>query len=124
MEIHFVHADEGGNLAVVAVMVNESENNPEIGSLWANIPQKVHVKLALAESANAQLLLPENEEYYRFNGSLTTPPCSEGVTWIVMKQPIFASSSQIDRADNNVDWSYFRRFYNFLFTWAKHAVLC
>jgi carbonic anhydrase len=59
------------------------------------MPKKADIKVTLPNSVNPLYLLPDSTDYYRFNGSLTTPPCTEGVTWLVMKQPITASKAQI-----------------------------
>ena len=96
MEGHLVHADKNGNLAVVAVMVTEGEENSALAKAWAQMPEKGE-KVALSSDISPLEILPENHDYYRFNGSLTTPPCSEGVRWLVMKQPISASKEQIEK---------------------------
>ncbi|WP_159566127.1 carbonic anhydrase [Budvicia diplopodorum] len=95
MEIHFVHASEKGALAVLAVMVKEGKENAALAKLWKEIP-KSGTEVKLDQSINAKELMPANMHYYRFSGSLTTPPCTEGVRWLVMKAPITASKSQID----------------------------
>ncbi|MBE9398641.1 carbonic anhydrase family protein [Pontibacterium sp. N1Y112] len=97
MEAHFVHADKDGNLAVVAVMFKQGEENAELEKAWAQMPADANHKEALTASVDANLLLPENRDYYRFSGSLTTPPCSEGVNWFVMKDSVTASQAQIDK---------------------------
>jgi carbonic anhydrase len=96
MEGHLVHADKNGHLAVVAVMVTEGTANQALEKAWAQLPKKGE-KLALTADISPLEILPENRDYYRFNGSLTTPPCSEGVRWLVMKQPISASKAQIEQ---------------------------
>jgi len=96
MEAHFVHADKGGNLAVIAVMYKTGKKNAELEKAWGHMPENAGEKNALAEHVNAGKLLPHDHDYYRFNGSLTTPPCSEGVWWLVMKHYDTASKEQID----------------------------
>lgn len=96
MEGHLVHADKNGNLAVVAVMVEEGKANDALAKAWAQLPEKGE-KFALTSDISPLEILPSDRDYYRFNGSLTTPPCSEGVRWLVMKQPITASKEQIDQ---------------------------
>ncbi|NIC04845.1 carbonic anhydrase [Billgrantia bachuensis] len=96
MEGHLVHADEDGNLAVVAVMVTEGEANDALAAAWAQMPEKGET-VALTSDISPLGILPSVRDYYRFNGSLTTPPCSEGVRWLVMKQPITASEEQIEQ---------------------------
>lgn len=96
MEVHLVHADADGNLAVVGVMFREGAENPVVTSIWDRIPK---AKGETVKDEGVQLsaadLLPANQEYYRFNGSLTTPPCSEGVKWFVMKEAVEASAQQV-----------------------------
>lgn len=96
MEAHLVHADHDGNLAVVAVMFDEGKPNAAIEQAWAQLPKSEGEHLALASQVSPLGVLPKNRAYYRFNGSLTTPPCSEGVRWLVMKQPMTASKAQIE----------------------------
>jgi carbonic anhydrase len=95
MEAHLVHADKDGNLAVVAVMIKQGAQNAAIASLWSKMPMAEGDKSATAQPFSAAALLPKARNYHRFNGSLTTPPCTEGVRWVVMKQPISASAEQV-----------------------------
>ena len=98
MEAHFVHADKEGNLAVIAVMFKVGEKNAELEKAWAHMPENAGRKTcALPKTVDANILLPHDHDYYRFNGSLTTPPCSEGVWWLVMKQFHTVSKEQIDK---------------------------
>ncbi len=96
MEAHFVHQDAEGNLAVLAVMFqNGIRENDALGKITAHIPsngKSVELKGSLSP---ADLLPPYYGTYYRFNGSLTTPPCSEGVRWVVVKDTQTASKDQI-----------------------------
>jgi carbonic anhydrase len=93
LEAHFVHADAAGNLAVLAVMFETGAQNEPLAQLTAELP-KVGNSVQLAKGLAVQSLLPKLDEYYRFNGSLTTPPCSEGVIWLVAKQPKSLSQQQ------------------------------
>ena len=97
IEAHFVHADAKGDLAVVAVMFEQGDNNPALDKLWARLPGKEGDTEALSPEIAAAELLPGNRDYYRYEGSLTTPPCSEGVRWLVLKHPVPVSAQQIDR---------------------------
>ncbi|KOR31043.1 hypothetical protein TI04_02895 [Achromatium sp. WMS2] len=98
MEAHFVHADKDGNLAVIALMYREGRHaNAELQKAWAHMPENADGEKAdLPAAVSARNLLPKNLDYYRFSGSLTTPPCSEGVRWLVLKHPSIASKSQIE----------------------------
>ncbi len=97
MEAHFVHADERGNLAVVALLFEIGGTNPVLGKLWRFIPTHRGEAFGIADKLPPSRLLPKDKDYYRFNGSLTTPPCTEGVYWFVLKQPVTASREQIER---------------------------
>jgi carbonic anhydrase len=97
LEAHFVHADQKGNLAVIAVMFTSGTKNAELGKVWEQMPNRAGEKRPLPKSINADLLLPKSRDYYRFNGSLTTPPCSEGVWWLVMKSSPTVSEEQIKK---------------------------
>ncbi len=97
LEGHLVHADEQGNLAVVAVMFQEGAANPLLAKLWQGMPEAAGEQRELAEKLDVSALLPKKRAYYRFNGSLTTPPCSEGVWWLVMKQPVTVSKEQVEQ---------------------------
>lgn len=102
MEAHFVHADEDGTLAVIAVMFEVGEENAELEKAWAHMPEHAGEKHSLSSMIDASSLLPQNRDYYRFNGSLTTPPCSEGVWWLVMKHFETASKAQLEKFANTM----------------------
>ena len=95
IEAHLVHADGKGNLAVVAVMFEEGPENPILSRICQIMPKRSGDKKSLSASVQPYKLLPSDRSYYRFNGSLTTPPCTEGVRWLVMKEPVKASARQI-----------------------------
>ena len=96
LEGHLVHVSDKREIAVVAVMFEAGKANPALAAAWGELPAKVGETQALKAPLSAEQLLPENRDYYRFSGSLTTPPCSEGVRWLVMKQPVEVSQAQID----------------------------
>jgi carbonic anhydrase len=102
LEGHLVHADKDGNLAVVAVMFQEGAANALLTNLWQKMPNTGGEKSALPSGLSVSQLLPKERDYYRFNGSLTTPPCSEGVRWFVMKKPATASKAQIEQFSRTV----------------------
>ena len=96
MEVHLVHSDADGNLAVVSVLLEEGSANPLVETLWGLAPktagpEKTDDNLQI----NAADLLPANRSYFTFAGSLTTPPCTEGVSWFVLKTPVTISNKQV-----------------------------
>jgi len=96
MVAHLVHADEQGHLAVVAVLLKKGSSNALIETLWKNLPSDKEKALEIpGVTVNVKDLLPAHHAYYTFAGSLTTPPCSEGVTWYVLKEPTALSNEQI-----------------------------
>jgi len=98
MVAHLVHKDADGKLAVVAVLLEAGANNPFIKTLWDNLPKEKDAKTAVdAVKIDVADLLPKNRAYYTFAGSLTTPPCSEGVTWFVLKHPSTVSKDEVAR---------------------------
>jgi len=96
MELHLVHASDKGELAVVALMFQHGLENEKLKHIWNYLPKNVGESNQLYSKNKADSYLPNNLEYYRFNGSLTTPPCSEGVRWVVFKEIQQASSEQIE----------------------------
>ncbi|MEM1253219.1 MAG: carbonic anhydrase family protein [Cyanobacteria bacterium P01_H01_bin.21] len=100
MEVHFVHQNlETQALAVLGVFFKAGDRNEALQPIWNHMPQQAGIRKTLRDSNfNAASLLPTNrEEFYRYSGSLTTPPCSESVTWIVMQQAITVSVQQVAR---------------------------
>ena len=97
MEMHMVHKNEDGDIAVVAVMFDKGAANPELEKLWQEMPAKADDTEKLKVKINVAKLLPDDLSHYRFSGSLTTPPCSEGVRWLVMKHPLTLSEAQLDK---------------------------
>ena len=77
-------------------MFEEGAENKSLTKVWEHMPEKAGDKNELTDVVSANELLPKNRDYYRFNGSLTTPPCTEGVRWLVFKEPVYASKKQID----------------------------
>ncbi len=96
LEAHYVHSDEQGNLAVVAVFFEQGDANPALARLLENVPEKDN-NVTIRAPFDASALIPTDKDYYRFNGSLTTPPCSEGVRWLVIQEPQTISAGQIEK---------------------------
>ena len=94
LEVHFVHASSDGDLAVVGVLFREGSPNQSLDAIWATAPGR-EGKAAVAFDIDAAKFLPARHEAFRYEGSLTTPPCSETVHWTVMASPQTASPDQI-----------------------------
>jgi len=96
MTVHFVHKNKAGKLVVMGVLLNEGKENPVIKTLWANLPPKEGEEHAPDKMIiNPANLLPSNLGFYEYEGSLTTPPCTEGVTFFILKTPMDISKAQL-----------------------------
>jgi len=95
MVAHFVHKNEAGQLAVVGVLLKEGREHPLIKSVWTNAPQQEGEASPPGMSINPAALLPTNRGYFAFEGSLTTPPCTEGVWFFILKNPVEISKEQV-----------------------------
>jgi len=95
MEAHLVHRSDDGQLAVVGVFIKKGKHNPFVQTLWDNLPSSVGEEKSAGVKINAIEFLPADKTYHHFSGSLTTPPCSEGVNWNVMKTPVEVSDEQV-----------------------------
>jgi carbonic anhydrase len=96
LEMHLVHKSADDRLAVVGVFIAESVHNKAFDPVWANLPRQRGVETHYPTVAgDVDALLPTVRTSYRYEGSLTNPPCSEGVSWIVMTTPIEVSSEQL-----------------------------
>ncbi|MFT3734872.1 MAG: carbonic anhydrase family protein [Rhodocyclaceae bacterium] len=102
MVAHLVHKDIEGKLAVLAILIEPGEANPLVQTLWNNLPLEKKEEYEPDLTIKVADLLPQRREYYSYIGSLTTPPCTEGVLWLVLKEPMTLSADQIE---------VFRRFY-------------
>ena len=95
MVVHLVHKDLEGRLAVVAVLLDRGAAQPIVQSVWNNLPLEKGDEVAARATLDLNELLPPERHYFTYMGSLTTPPCSEGVLWMVMKRPVPVSAEQI-----------------------------
>ncbi len=95
MVIHFVHKSEEGNLVVLGVLVKEGNENPGIQTIWQHMPTEPGTQLAEGVRFNPGNLLPREKDFWSYEGSLTTPPCTEGVRFFILKTPINMSRAQI-----------------------------
>ncbi len=96
MVAHLVHKDGDGKLAVVAVLLDRGSIQPLVQTVWNNLPLEKGEEVAANAVIDLNHLLPPDRRYFTYMGSLTTPPCSEGVLWMVMRQPVPVSQAQID----------------------------
>lgn len=96
LEIHFVHQGDNGQVAVIGVLVKGGEANATMKKMIDHLPNERGTVFEIKdETVNPADLIPSNQSYYSFKGSLTTPPCTEGLLWLVMADPITASPAQI-----------------------------
>jgi carbonic anhydrase len=95
MEMHLVHRSSSGQLAVVAALIREGEANEALAAVWEHLPSEVGKQEFRDIEIEVDHALPRDRRAYHYQGSLTTPPCSEGVRWFVLRQPIEMSAEQI-----------------------------
>jgi carbonic anhydrase len=100
LELHLVHRNTAGKLAVVGVLLNKGKANDLIEEVWNNIPEVGKTNTVSDHTINAVNLLPKGRAYYSYAGSLTTPPCSEDVKWHVLVEPMTVSEEQIETFTN------------------------
>ena len=96
MAAHVLHKSASGQLLALVVFLRLGAENPWLGRLWPNIPARADGDHAIAgERIDASGLLPAARGYWRYTGSETSPPCREGVQWIVLRQPVELSAAQL-----------------------------
>lgn len=97
MEIHFVHVSKSHRIAVIGIFVEEGEENDKFKQIIKYLPKnKNDSDMFYHKNISPDYLLPENREYYKYTGSLTTPPCTEGVSWFILKEHVPMSMDQIN----------------------------
>jgi carbonic anhydrase len=95
MEAHFVHQNDRGELAVVAILFRMGDRSRAMATIGAAAPEKAGTSKPLDTPIANLEIVPENTAHYRYNGSLTTPPCTEGVLWLVVKAVGSVSKEQV-----------------------------
>jgi carbonic anhydrase len=96
MVAHFVHKDADGKLAVVALLFDVGEENAALELIFRNLPARPNTETRLDAEIDPSAVLPVDQGYYEFEGSLTTPPCSEGVRWFVLQHHATISKAQLE----------------------------
>jgi carbonic anhydrase len=97
MEIHLVHKNEQGVIAVVGVLLQEGQENAFLSQFWSRMPKRPDERVQdKGLQIDVQDLLPGDLSCYVYDGSLTTPPCTEGVKWYVLSQPVELSAAQLE----------------------------
>lgn len=100
IEAQFLHADSKGVTTMISVMFKEGKANPALSKLWLQLSKRKSKKgKKLNTRVLAKDLMPTKPAYYRYNGSLTTPPCTEGIKWLVFKTTLSASTAQIEKLE-------------------------
>lgn len=95
MELHFVHADKNGKLAVLAVLMDEKSGTSAFADLFKKLPTKEGATAKITKAFDLTAFLPGDRDQYRYEGSLTTPPCTEGVKWTVLKDPVTVAPDEV-----------------------------
>jgi carbonic anhydrase len=95
MEAHFVHAKDGGGLAVVGVLMTEGRPNRAFGKIVKTMPAAEGPAVKADAGIDPHVLLPHRLSYFRYSGSLTTPPCSEVVEWLLLVDPIHVAAADV-----------------------------
>ena len=103
-EMHFVHMSADKKLAVVGVFIETGKHNRAFDPIWSNLPKKQGEEKHLPNvKVDVDALLPLDHAMFRYDGSLTTPPCSEGVSWLVFATPVQLSESQLTKLRGILD---------------------
>lgn len=97
MEMHLVHQDETGHVLVIAVMMATDAPQPVLRKLWKWLPEQIGQEIPIPLEVKLSDILPTNTDHYTYSGSLTTPPCTEGVQWIVLKEPMHVTQQDVDQ---------------------------
>jgi carbonic anhydrase len=95
MEMHLVHTAADGSNAVIGVFLKRGRSSRALAPIFASLPNDVNVKHPLDSPFDPASFLPKSRAHYRYVGSLTTPPCTEGVQWVVMSEPVTVSDEDM-----------------------------
>ena len=94
MEVHLVHQDAQGNLAVVGILLDRGSYNSLLDPVWGYMPLEAGSERVLDAHFDVGALIPDDARTYRYPGSLTTPPCTEGVQWLLLTSSVEVSPAQ------------------------------
>ncbi|RAI40868.1 carbonic anhydrase [Rhodoplanes roseus] len=95
MEVHFVHQNAAGGLAVVGVLMKTGAANPSFAKVIGTMPQQEGPAVPADAAIDPNAFLPKGRAYYRYTGSLTTPPCAETVEWLLMTDPVEVAATDV-----------------------------
>ncbi len=95
MEMHLVHSSADGKNAVIGVFLQRGDSSGALAPIFASLPEIENSKEELEEAFDPLSFLPDSKKHYRYLGSLTTPPCTEGVKWVVMSEPVTVSDEDM-----------------------------
>ncbi|PNM00501.1 carbonic anhydrase precursor [Streptococcus mutans] len=97
LEGHFVYTTKDKKITVISILYQYGKENKTLKQVWKKMPQKAETKKNLSQPVAISQLFPKDLDYYNFEGSLTTPPCTEGVNWIVFKKQENISKAQVKK---------------------------
>lgn len=95
LEVHLLHKSDDGKLAIIGILFKEGAENTFLKKVWTELPATESPEIEVKANYNPNELFPKQRAYFQYSGSLTTPPCLEGVEWYVIKEPMTASKEQI-----------------------------
>ncbi|PAF53434.1 hypothetical protein BKH42_05780 [Helicobacter sp. 13S00482-2] len=101
LEMHLVNEDKDGHLMVVSIWFKEGKDNKILNPVWKVMPKKTGEKVKVSNVDLAKLI-PNKIHFFHYNGSLTTPPCTEGVSWFILKEPLEISKDQIKKFQQTI----------------------
>jgi carbonic anhydrase len=105
MELHLVHASAGGSNAVIGVFLERGSNSGSLAPILRALPDDMNTKHPLDAPFDPRNFLPKSDTHFRYVGSLTTPPCTEGVQWIVMTEPVIVSDDDMARFNERIHFN-------------------
>jgi carbonic anhydrase len=105
MELHLVHASAAGGTAVIGVFLERGSSSGSLTPVFRRLPDDLNAKHHLEASFNPRSFLPKSDAHFSYVGSLTTPPCTEGVQWTVMKEPVAISDEDMAQFNERVHFN-------------------